>query len=520
MNLAYLSRFWAKWKPEIIAVTCDNDNLSWSELETRTDALARGMLQQGVNKGDVVAVLMTNSVTYLEIALAAIKVGAICAPLNLRLTPNELTHQLENSGAVCVFSESGLIDRLQSSAEKLNQLRVVSVDDGAEDSLESFRVDGSPFPIVDCDDDDGVFLAYTSGTTGLPKGALLTHGGVRISAVTRNLVYGHTNSEKLLCVAQLGAGGTMVATWASTCVVGGASIVLEQQFDPERSLSMIEHDRITTMFAVPIFYERMSQEPAFENSNLLAFRHAVTGGASVSLDLLRRYHARGVPMVQGYGLTETSASGVCLRDEESETRIGSAGIPVFNAALKIIGATGEELPPGEPGEILIRHPGVMKEYFRSPELTAEALRDGWLHTGDIGLLDSEGYLYVIDRKKDMLISGGFNVYPAEIERALAGNKGYDFAVIGIPDSRWGEVPLLLVETQEDSIDIGRISIICETELADFKRPRWAVRIEGPFPRNSLGKIAKNELRARYRTLPDDAQQLSRGVAMNSEVNDD
>lgn len=503
-NLALLGRFWARWQPDAVAIACDDEEVTWADLERSSDALAHGLVAGGLAPGDVVAVLLGNRVEFLEVNQAALKAGAMVAPLNLRLAPAEVAHQVAQSGASWLVTETALLPAVEAAVEEVPGLRVVDVDDQGLDAL---RRPGGPFPIAPRDPTDGAYLAYTSGTTGLPKGAVLTHGGVQGTGAVRNAVYGLTSADRVLCVAQLGVAGTLLATWSLTCLVAGATMVLERTFDASDSVALIEERRVTTMFAVPIFFERMAGQAHFGTADLSAFRHAVTGGASVTHELLRQFHARDIPLVQGYGMTESCAAGTFLSDRESEVRLGSSGIPLIGHEVRITDDDGRDRPPGEPGEILLRGPGVLREYHRAPEATAAALHGGWLHSGDIGYLDDTGYLYVVDRKKDMVITGGFNVYPAEVERALAGLGGLDLCVIGVEDERWGETPVLVVHAEAGELDLDAVRSTLVRTLADFKRPRHVVVSDAPLPRSALGKLVKHELRQRYPVLPPSAIAL-------------
>jgi fatty-acyl-CoA synthase len=284
----------------------------------------------------------------------------------------------------------------------------------------------------------------------------------------------------------------------------GATLVLEPAFDPARALHLIESQRITVFMAVPTLFLQMSLHPNFAGTDLSSIRCASSGGATVPVPLLRTYLERGITMTQTYSLTEVSASGITLPYDQSLSRVGSCGVPAMHSQARIVDADGNEVPPGTVGEIAIKGPEVMVGYWRNPEATAATLRDGWCHTGDLGTMDADGYFYVVDRAKDMLISGGLNVYPAEIERQLAGLPGVvDLAVIGVPDDRWGETPAVVAVVADPASAPTGADVLerCVGVLADFKLPRYLVVRTEPLPRNMSNKVLKADLRREYADLP-------------------
>jgi fatty-acyl-CoA synthase len=254
--------------------------------------------------------------------------------------------------------------------------------------------------------------------------------------------------------------------------------------------------------AVPVIFQQLADHPDFDATDISSIRCASAGGAPVPVSLLQIWLARGITMTQTYSLTEVSASGITLPYKESLSRVGYCGVPAMHSQAKIVDEDGNECPPGVVGEIAIKGPEVMIGYWRNPEATAATLRDGWCHTGDLGLRDEDGYFKVVDRAKDMLISGGLNVYPAEIERVLAGVDGVvEVAVVGVPDDRWGEAPAVVAFTAGAPLTGDDVLEACRGELADFKLPRYLVVRETPLPRNMSGKVLKRDLRDEYADLP-------------------
>ena len=272
--------------------------------------------------------------------------------------------------------------------------------------------------------------------------------------------------------------------------------MLEPAADPERLFDLFEIERVTALLAVPVIIQQLVDHPRWDTADLSSWRIACSGGASVPPTLLRAVQARGVPMLQMFSLTESSAAGTILPNADALTKVGSAGLPVLHGQVRIADENDNDVATGDVGEILLAGPQVMAGYWNRPEATAETLRGGWLHTGDLGRLDDDGYLYVVDRVKDMLISGGLNVYPAEIERLLAGVDGLvEVAVVGVPDDRWGETPAVIVFSAGAPVDPAAIAAACRDTLADYKQPRYLVVRDEPMPRGMSGKILKRHLRA-------------------------
>ena len=508
-NFAETLRFWAQWHPDRAMVRCDGDTITWSEFDVRTNELAAGLAAQGVGKGDSVAILMQSRVEFLEAIAAAFKLGAITVPLNQRWTATELLHPIQDSDAKVLLTEPGFADRVEDIQRKADAISVFVVDGDLEATgrFEDLYVRGAGPADVEVGADDPMFLCYTSGTTGFPKGAVLTHGSVRAAGEGKAWCDGVTWNDRVLCHAPLAMTAGCVTLFAQGCLVTGATLVLVREFDPALALDLIENERISLITGVPVFLQMMIAQPDFDQRDLSSLKWITTGGASVPLELIAAWQARGVSMTQAYGLTEASGGCVYLNGADAARKIGFAGVPIMQTRLRIVDTEGKALPANEVGEILVQGPGVMKEYRNRPEETAAALAGGWLHTGDLGLLDEDGFLKVVDRKKDMIISGGINVYPAEIERALASVPGIgDFAIIGVPDDKWGEVPMLVV-ADTSSLDLAALQTSCASELADYKRPRFLVDHREPLPRNVSGKILKPSLRERYHPIPADAVDL-------------
>jgi fatty-acyl-CoA synthase len=340
---------------------------------------------------------------------------------------------------------------------------------------------------------------YTSGTTGKPKGAVLTHGNMTWNAVNQFMGMDFTQDERTLALAPLFHIGGLNGTVNPALLRGGCAVVV-RRFDPAGTLQVIEEQRVTSFFAVPTMLDAMAREPGFRSRDLSALRTIGAAGAAVPLPTLRTWLDRGVTMQQCYGMTEAAPGCTVLDSADAERKVGSAGKPVFFTDVKVVRPDGTGAGVDEVGEVVVSGPNVMAGYWEDPAQTAAVLVDGWYHTGDAGSLDDEGFLWIRDRYKDMIISGGENVYPAEVESALLELDGVDeAAVIGIPDDRWGEVGLaLLVPSPGAALDPDAVRAALRARLAGFKVPQQ-VRVVDELPKTATGKIRKPELRARFRS---------------------
>ncbi|AZG47688.1 class I adenylate-forming enzyme family protein [Gordonia insulae] len=511
MNLSDLTRFWGKTRPQQDAIVFGGATQTWAEVDAITDAVARGLAARGVRKGDRVSVMMLNRPELAHIILATLKLGAISVPLNFRLTATELAPMVVDAAPRVVIVEDAFAPLLDVAAEQI-EFQTFSIEGGSHPAY-SALVDAGPAPIVAIDADDPAFICYTSGTTGVQKGALITHRNAITPGISQTITFGFSARDRVLCSAPLVYTGSVLSIFMQLVVVPGATMVLLREYDPEIALDTFEREQITATTTVPVIWERMTTLPDFGSRKLAAFTFAGTGGAPVSLDLLDFYREHGIPLTQCYGLTEASGMVSTLEYKDAMSRPGFAGLPLVGTHIRI-GEPEADTTVGEVGEILVRGGHVLREYWNKPEATAATLADGWLRTGDLGLLDDGGFLKIVDRSKDMLISGGLNVYPAEIENALHGIEGLvDLAVIGVKDDRWGEVPMVVFHSERPATDIVHdIAAIAGENLAKFKRPKHAVALDEPLPRTFSGKLAKPSLRARFPEPPADAIVVDGTVA--------
>ena len=470
----------ARTTPSRVAVEFLGRETSYAELDERSGRLAAGLLGAGVRPGDRVATLTGTSPEHVVVFFACARAGLVLLPLNWRLAPAELAYQLADAEPAVLLASA----EHAATAQTLHP-RVAGLEDLAAPAGDDH---------ADVADDDGLLLVYTSGTTGRPKGALLTHANCFWTNLSFDRVAGLADDDVVLSVLpQFHCGGwnvqPLLAWWK------GARVVLEPSFDAARTLELIASARVTTMMGVPANYLFMANEHSFSDADLSSLRRAVVGGAPMPEALLETWHERGVEIVQGYGLTEAAPNVLCLPPEDAARKRGCAGKPYPHVDVTLRDAESGQLldGPGE-GELVVRGPNVFAGYWRDPGATAAAFADGWLLTGDVAARDEEGYYRIVGRLKDMVISGGENVYPAEIENVLHEHPAVaEAAVVGVPDERWGEACLAFVVPAPgtDAIEDELLGF-CRERLARYKVPR-AVRLVERLPRNALNKVAKDEL---------------------------
>lgn len=508
MNIAELVRFWGKTRSSHQAIVFGDRVETWAELDAASDAVARGLAARGVGRGDRVSVMMLNRPELAHVILATVKLGAISVPLNFRLTSSELAPMVVDSSPKIVVVEEQFAPLLEHASQKAE---FESYAIGGSDLQPYGRlVDPGKAPVVEISPDDPGFICYTSGTTGVQKGALITHRAALRPGISQSLTFGFTSRDRVLCSAPLVYTGSLLSVFIQLAVLNGATMVLLREFDPEIALETFEREQVTATTTVPVIWERIMALPGFGKSKLAEFTFAGTGGAPVGLGMLEAYRSHGIPLVQCYGLTEASGMASTLETVDAVSRPGFAGLPLVGTEIRI-GDPEEQVPAGEVGEILVRGEHTMREYWNKPEITRETFVDGWLRTGDLGLQDEEGFLKVVDRSKDLLISGGLNVYPAEIERALGGIDGMsDLAVIGVKDEKWGEVPMVIYHGDRPADQVvADIVSVAGDNLARFKHPRHVVAYGEPLPRTFSGKLSKPVLRQRFPQVPDDAVAVAR-----------
>jgi fatty-acyl-CoA synthase len=489
--------------PERIAMTDVHSGRSFTygQMEQRCARLASLFRNDyGVRKGDRVAVIAFNSTDIFEVQFACRKIGAVFVPLNWRLSKAELKAILENAGPALIVYGPEFQDVVDYLRDAGVASKFIDVCDGAPSTCEAGIANAVPLAQTEHVTHDDIFaIMYTSGTTGLPKGAIITHRMTIFSGVNGMMkAQVSDGSTGLTFLPLFHVGGLFLM--ANFIFHAGGRNVLMRNFDAAAALALLADPelRVSHAFGVPTNFLMMAQLPDFAGRDLSHVKCLTVGGAPSPLSLLEAYAEKGIRLQQGWGMTETATLGTMLAPDVAISRIGSAGRPVMHAELAIFDEGFQPVPPGAVGQLVIRGPTVTPGYWKQPNATASAFRDGWFLTGDAARQDDDGFFYIVDRWKDMYISGGENVYPAEVESVLQAIPNVvEAAVIGVPDEKWGEVGCaFLVVGKEFNLTVPAVLTTCENSLARFKLPKH-LRIVDAIPHTAAGKISKPELRALF-----------------------
>ncbi|WP_406424115.1 long-chain fatty acid--CoA ligase [Streptomyces sp. NBC_00873] len=485
--------------PRRTALLHEGRAIGYAELHDRCTRLAHVLRDAGVGRGDRVAFLGPNHPAFLETLFATGLLGAVFVPLNTRLAVPELLHQLADSGSRVLVHARQLESRVAELTAGSGISPVLAVEDGPGLSYEELLAAAGTDPVdEEVGHEDICLIMYTSGTTGRAKGAVLTHGNIVWNSLNVLVDTDLAGDEVALVGAPLFHTAALNMSCLPTLLKGG-TVLLESSFDPGRSLKLIQQHRVTCMFGVPTMYDTMAAAPGWESADLTSLRTLLCGGAPVPARTSRAYLDRGLAFVQGYGMTETAPGALVLDRADSLGHAGSAGVPHFFTEVRVLLPSGEEAAPGEKGEVVVAGPNVTPGYWNLPEATAAAFRDGGrFRSGDVATVDADGYVYLVDRLKDMIISGGENIYPAEVEDALLGHSAVaEAAVIGVPDPQWGEVGRAVVVLRPGAAATPeQLFAHLEGRLARYKIPRSVVLVP-ELPRNAAGKLLKAPIRARY-----------------------
>jgi long-chain acyl-CoA synthetase len=510
-TLGDVARYHAKVRPDAVAFSFEGRETTFAAFDRHTSQVANALIAAGLSTGDRVAYVGKNSDHYFELLIGAAKAGVVTTPIGWRLAPAEIAYIIADSEAKLVFVGPELIAHVGEVAAELTHRPVVIVMEacgaGEHPTFEAWRDARSEVdPHKPIETSDIAIQLYTSGTTGRPKGAMLTHDNLlamRREAARSPLAWNQWGPEDVSLVAMPVAhiGGT---GWGLVGLFNGAKGVVAREFDPTKVLDFIEKDRVSKMFMVPAALQIVVRQPRARQVDYSRMSHILYGAAPIPLDLLREcMEVFGCGFVQQYGMTETTGTVVYLPPEDHDpagnARMRSAGLPMPGVELKVIDEAGNSLPSGAVGEVAVRSLANMAGYWKLDEATRKTLdADGWLRTGDAGYLDADGYLFIHDRVKDMIISGGENIYPAEVESAVYGHPHVaEVAVIGVPDEKWGEAVKAVVAAKPGvTPDADDIIAFARTRIAHFKAPK-SVDFVAALPRNASGKILRRELRAPY-----------------------
>lgn len=485
----------ARW-PNHPAIRFRNLTVTYTELNSRVNRLASGLRLAGLKPGDVCVLMMPNSINWVTAYYALAKIGSIILPVNFLYRVGELQHILRDSGARAFIGHAGHLEEMRKVMSGMPSLQIRIAEGEAAKGftpLEALFVDHATIPVYPARDDDPLALIYTSGTSGLPKGAVLTHGNLASNAITVAKMR-HTEPEDVVLGVLpffhiYGQTSTLNAS-----IYLGLTVRLWVHFDAQEVFTAIEEEKSSILIAVPTMLNRLAEMAAASRPRRSSLRFCVSGGASLPVEVLRRFESLfQTTIYEGYGLTECSP--VCVENPYGRpTRPGSIGIPIPGFDARIVDEVDREVQRGEVGELIVRGPGVMKGYLHQPAATEEALAGGWLHTGDLARQDEDGYIYVVDRKKDLVIRGGYNVYPRELEEVLYAHPAVsEAAVMGVPHPDLGEeVAALVVLRPGTNATSEDIRTFVKERVAPYKYPRM-VKLVQELPKSATGKILKRAI---------------------------
>lgn len=498
MNLAQLLMEGVKKHGGRPAIHFSGQTITYDALNHKVDGLAHGLSRLGVRPGDVCALMMPNSIEWVVVYYAIAKIGAVVLPVNFLFRESELVHILKDAGARVFIGHCDYLKHPRLAMKTLSgpDLLIAHGVTGKDEfiPLEELFVGESEFPIYPVTDDDTWAIVYTSGTTGVPKGAVLSHGNLTSNAMTVADMRSTRPDDVVLGVLPL------FHIYGQTCVLNaavypGLTIRLWPQLDVQELFDAIEKEESCLLIAVPTILNRLLALADRCRPRRSGLRFCISGAASLPADILTRFQERFQTVIyEGYGLTECAP--VCVENPHGQsTRPGSIGLPIPGFEARIVKETGEDAPPGAVGELIVRGPGVMKGYMNQPEVSARTIQNGWLHTGDLARMDNDGYIYIVDRKKDMIIRGGYNVYPREIEEILYKHPAVaEAAVVGIPHPDLGEeVAAAVVLHSGERVSAAGLRQFVKERVAPYKYPR-KIQLMDELPKSHTGKILKRAIR--------------------------
>ena len=494
----------ADWSPDKVALRFEGEEITYADLEERVARVAGGLTDGlGIRPGDRIAYLGWNSPILLELLFACARLGAIFVPLNARMTVEQHRYFLSSSQPRCIVVESAFREHAESCLENREQVPIVVVglppEEPAELRWEAIASSSNLMRVnTNLPLSTPLVIAYTSGTTGMPKGALLPQEALFYNALNATAAFDMTSQDEVLTMLPMfHVGGMNIHT--TPALYAGATVTIHRQFDPDHALREIDQGRITLLLTVPPVARALISHPAWETIDISKLRAMAIGATIVPHNVMRPWIERGVPVTQVYGLTETSPIAIVLPLQDSERKLGSVGKPVQYCQARVVDASGNDVEAGERGEIVLRGPDVMTQYWMNPEETRAAFIDGWFRSGDVGHVDPERYFYVDDRIKDIIIVGPSNVYPTDLERILAECDAIaEATVVGRPDPELGEVPVACVVLRAGHrMSADQVKALFEGRLAEYQYPRDVVFMDS-LPHTALGKVQKSLVRAQVK----------------------
>ncbi|MBB4613029.1 class I adenylate-forming enzyme family protein [Novosphingobium taihuense] len=478
--------WWARMRGDQPAVVLAGEVLSYRTLQDWSDRVAAMLVGAGVEPGDRVAICSTNSLAYVALIFGTIRAGAIASPINFRYKPREIAELLETTEPRLVFA----------GPDQVAAVREAGVSPRDMSMVEGLREGDRATAAYDPEPDWPVVIIATSGSTAKPKGVVFTNRTMTAYAANWSIEEPSAPAgSKVITMAPLNTSAGFVQLVHYT--IAGCTLYMEPQFDPARALDLIQRERITCFAAVPAFFEFIAARPEFANADLSSLKLVTAGGARVSRQLLETYRAKGIVIRQIYGQTEVGGNATIMPAHLAIDMPEKCGWGGAFIDIRVVRPDGSDCAPGEQGEILMRSPGMMIGYWRNPEETARALRDGWLWSGDIGVLDENGLLTFVDRLKDLIISGGLNISAAEVERVVCEFPGIREALaIAAPDPKFGETPLVVYHGDAE-VDVAALIAHCDANLSNYKVPRYVAFSADPLPRLATGKLSKPAVRELY-----------------------
>ncbi len=509
LNLATLLTESTKRYPGNTAVIFDNFKMNYAELHGASNKVANFLKTIGIRPGDKVALMLPNIPQFMICYYGILKAGGVVVPLNVLFKTNEVKYHLEDSDAVALIAWEGFLQEALSGfrqAEPCHNLIVVNAPgstaqpEGSDiHSFNALMGDASvSFDMVQRSPEDTAVILYTSGTTGKPKGAELSHFNMFFNARMCGQELGMKVEPTTVAMACL----PLFHSFGQTCIMNnligvGGTVTLLARFDPIRAFEVIERDKVNLFSGVPTMYYYLLNHPDRKKYDLTSLSICSSGGAAIPMEILNYWKREfGFDILEGFGLSETSPVA-SFNLGNMTPKAGSIGVPIWGVEMRVVDESDQDVPSGEPGELIIRGHNVMKGYYKRPEATAEAMRGGWFHTGDIATKDAEGYYFIVDRKKDMIIRGGFNVYPRELEELLYTHPAVgEVAVFGVPDPIFGEeIKAVVVLKDGATSSEDELKEFCRERVAAYKYPRYIEIRQEALPKNATGKILKRELRA-------------------------
>jgi fatty-acyl-CoA synthase len=500
MNLTDGLDFWTRWRPDAEALVVSGTRYSWRQLAIRCDRLAAGLAAAGVGKGDRIAIYAGNDVRWYETVFAALRLGALVVPVNLRISAAAVASILDDAECSLVIADAERLATLRQIPDSAAKYRLFAFGDEPYAPISRFDDLYAAHGLAttpQVSDEDAAVIAYTSGTTGEPKGAVLTHGSILGFAGALSRALDWSTDTRYLHMGSLSYTAGILQGIVVLSIAGG-TLILEEQFETSRLVELLHIERITAWHGLPVQWEELVRFDGFEELSFPLLTSTITGGGAIAEELFATVARCGIALRHVYGMTEAGGTISMATLDSIQSAPGSAGLPLMHTTVRILDDELRDVAPGELGEIVLRSAAMMREYWRRPEATQLMIVHGWLRTGDVGRIDSRGRLYVIDRRSNAISCGGGLVYPAEIERAaLRLGHVTDAVAVGVPDTAAGNAVLLVLRSG-GLLDEAAVLQHLQTLLAPHALPRRVMVVDEPLPRSQTGKILRADVLARYR----------------------